>query len=150
MNISVEFSSKTIAEKDIINLEATLDIKLPEEYRKFLLEFNGGRPTPRGFKTIDKKVHSRVKMFIPLGIENHQNLEKVYLEYVVGNKIPNTVFPIAIDPLENFILLSLDKKNFGTVLFWDRMEEKEGYTASFKKIKHVASSFTEFLESLTE
>jgi SMI1 / KNR4 family (SUKH-1) len=37
---------RAVSESEIAALEARIGIALPEDYRRFLLEVNGGRPTP--------------------------------------------------------------------------------------------------------
>ncbi len=53
MTIEFEFAYPydSITESDLENFEKTHDIKLPNDYRRFLLKYNGGKnPTPEALK----------------------------------------------------------------------------------------------------
>ncbi|MFS0901774.1 SMI1/KNR4 family protein [Priestia aryabhattai] len=55
MNIKLENTCKPAAIKEMQSLEQEWNIKLPDEYKEFLLKNNGENPIVRRFKTLDGK-----------------------------------------------------------------------------------------------
>ena len=44
--VEITEEGRPLSEDDIVNLEGRIGCRLPEPYRRFLLKYNGGRPTP--------------------------------------------------------------------------------------------------------
>lgn len=63
MNISFEYSFEPTNIMEIEEFESKYNISLPEDYKRFLLENNGGKPSIRRFKTADGK-HASSKEFM--------------------------------------------------------------------------------------
>src|SRR5262249_19032361 len=130
----------------IEKLETRVGAKLPGEYRRFLQLENGGKPDVRGFrfKTADGGIsNSQVEWFFGLcKNDGYGLLDKVD---VYGGRIPGGTLPIACDPFGNLVLLSLNMKDYGAVLFWDHETELTISENVFK----ISDSFSAFIESLS-
>lgn len=137
--------------EDIVQeLEQTIGFTLPEDYRSWILENNGGVPTPGGFEFNDLygAKESVVQLFLPVGKEHTYNVLGQYELFTGEDRLPAEVVPIAFDPFGNMICLDLQDGEFkGTVLFWDHeMEHVESGLESNLFI--VAESFSEFLQMI--
>ena len=127
-------------EEAINVLEMFLEVKLTDDYKKFLLEHNGGHPEP----SISK--HSCVRYLF--GLHNgpyHCNLVKRIKMY--QGRIPEGIIPIASDPGGNLFCLAL-KQNRGSVYFWDH--EREEDEPSMNNMEIESTSFNSFIEELKE
>jgi hypothetical protein len=114
-------------------------LHLPEDYRQFLLEHNGGIPTPED--TIDfEGGSSDIKCFYGISDgENEASLErnlKDIKEWGIDEGLP-----IGHDFFGNFYLLSVQSEREGQIFFWDH---------DLGDMLFVAASFTEFTEKLCE
>lgn len=130
-------------------LEAKLRTRLPDDYREFLLEHNGGRPKPAKFvfaRRIGPYTDSLVDWFLALYDGEHSNLETVC--GWLANRIPDNLLPVAIDPFGNFVLLGLSGEHRGKVYFWDH-EREPARQPDWSNIDLVADSFDAFLRGLT-
>jgi hypothetical protein len=66
MTLQISESAHPLSDADISAFEAMGNIRLPDAYRGFLMAHNGGKPMPKRFVTLDKKVESMVAMFFPI------------------------------------------------------------------------------------
>src|SRR6478736_6542647 len=96
---------------------------LPDEYRQFLLSCNGGKPTHRAFRFIERGRESIGALRYLYGdckerLYSIQDKIEVY-----SGRIPEYFLPIGCDSFGNLILLSLRKEDHGSVYFWDHERE---------------------------
>lgn len=124
-------------------MEQVVGRPLPEPYRVFLLEYNGGRPTPdiidikgAAFRGTDIQVlHSVDDEFRSCDILwNWENLD--------GCK-ESGLLPIANDSGGHKFALVLDKENYGHVYYFDSNEVPP-------RPYHIANDFNEFLSLLRD
>ena len=132
--------------QDINDFEETNEVKLPEDYKQFLIEHNGGRPYPY----ISPVANSDVQWIY--GMVYEPNYASLFWHIEIFQKrIPSWYFPIANDSGGNLYLMSLYYENLGIIVFWDHEGETDGDADQyFDNIKIVANSFTEFLNQLVE
>ncbi|MEH6980078.1 SMI1/KNR4 family protein, partial [Bacillus pseudomycoides] len=69
------YSYKPLASEDIRNFENKYGITLPDDYKKFLLHSNGGKPVKRRFKTVDGTITTSIMLFFPIAEETESNLQ---------------------------------------------------------------------------
>jgi len=142
-------SSEKLNPSVIANLENELGISLPNQYRRFLLEHNGGRPSADCFDFKGGTTGSCVDWFLGIHNKPHNNLLR-YLE-TYKDRIPQNFFPIAHDPGGNLIAISVAGFDRGRVYFWDHEQEKEeGETPDYSNVVPIADSFDEFIGKLYE
>ena len=123
----------------IARFEKKLGVRLPQDYRRFLLACNGGEPVDGEF-AVEGWGSTVIHYFFGLntGIEVYTldwNLSK--LEHV----FPDSVIPIASDPGGYLVALGVKRRAEGKVYFWDRGEKLE-------QLVRVAPSFDGFLSRL--
>lgn len=131
-------------ENELNDFETQNGTKLPQDYRDFLLKFNGGKPNQKtSFNTSTKVTYF-------LGMHNGDYYASLYKHIeMYKSRLPFGTFPVATDPFGNLFIMSLHPESNGHIYFWDHEEEPEyqdgHYTAN---CFFVANSFSEFVESL--
>jgi len=129
---------------EIDDFEKANKMKLPLDYRSFLLSFNGGTPDLRHNAQPDTDIE-----YI-FGMHNgpyHASLYKKIDMY--SDRLPLSTFPIASDPFGNLFIMSLHSENLGHIYFWDQEGEPEHQDGHYvDNCYFVASSFNEFIGNL--
>lgn len=138
---------------DLDALEHRLRIKLPEDYRQFLLEHNGGHPEPSGFSFVegsDGLTDSGVAWFLAVHKGTASNFENDFNVYKVRNRrLPDNLVPIARDSFGNRICMSFDGDDKGAIYFWDHeIEADEGEEATYRNCYLIAPTLQQFLDGL--
>ncbi len=135
--------------KDQLHIfELNTHIRLPTEYRDFLLTYNGGKPEPSFFWITFGEDGSSVQQFYGLHDGPH-NLSIDTYTGEEGYRLPKSVLPIADDGVGNFICLGISLSTFGKVFFMDHDSHPVNDPDSMRGITKIANSFSEFLFSLT-
>lgn len=143
---------KTITAEDIIRLENEMDIELPQEYKAFLLQNNGGYVDGFLCTPSFKELHPETgEAFVQsVNPDKFYSLDEVREEYednLDDPVFPEKLLPIAYDSAGNKILLGVDQtKDFGCVFFANH----EWYVSQtgFYVITKMADSFDEFVNCL--
>lgn len=136
--------NEKITLKDITEFENRCNINLPNEYKDFLLRYNGGYPKASTFKISDEYGESVVNKFYGIG-NMKGNLDKVY--EILDGELPEGFISIGSDPGGNEICIGIDEKYYGKIYFWIHdMESDEELSNMF----FLADSFTSFFENLYE
>lgn len=117
------------------SFEEHIGKELPSDYKEFIVKYNGGYPQEPN--SIIDNWNVSVRCFFGLDVNNNYNLGHVLNLY--KDVIPLNSIPIAEDNSGNLIVLSLEKPSYGEIFFWDH----EGI-----KLKIIAQSFTDFIDSL--
>ncbi|MDY6994535.1 MAG: SMI1/KNR4 family protein [Pseudomonadota bacterium] len=149
MNIRMTESEKKLTPHEIEKAEKTLNLQLPEEYKRFLLLYNGGHPEPGKFKYIcdDHQNRSLVAWFLAIYEGKAENFSTFYKTY--KGRIPEDTIAIARDPGGNLILLGIEAENRGKLFFWlQDFEVEEGEIPDYSNVCLIADSFDEFFNSL--
>ncbi|GAA5003081.1 SMI1/KNR4 family protein [Acinetobacter puyangensis] len=150
----IESKGYPISENDVIEFENLITLKLPHEYRIFLLQYNVCMIFPDCFDFLEnnEKSDSRIRYF--LGLNVHPRKEYYYSLYwyydLMQRRIPKNFLAIAPDPFGNAILIHLTG---GSIWFWDHELEADteaGEEVSMDNISFIANSLDEFLNSLYE
>jgi hypothetical protein len=151
MNIRMIESEKNLTPHEIKKVEERLNIQFPEEYKHFLLLYNGGHPQPEGFEYIceDHQNKSLVAWFLAIYDGKAENFLTFFKTY--QGRIPENTVAIARDPGGNLILIGIGENNKGKIFFWlQDFEVEEGEVPDYSNVCLVANRFDEFLNSLFE
>lgn len=150
----MEHNGPKITKNSIVNLESSLKKQLPNEYKAFLLEYNGGEPIQRAidFDAQELRINGdyiatfyEVSDDITYGIlpniENHAGL------------IPQDMIFIAISPEGNYFLLSLREDSYGEVFYKDHeIEDKTTLNINSgilpESMIRIAGNFKSFISML--
>ena len=122
---------------DIIeSVEHRLQITLPEDYKQFVLKYDGGYPN-------HFKVDGKVEIFnnlISLDENEYNNIYEILED--LQDRICDQLIPFAEDGFGN--LLCFDYSANKNIVFWDR-EKNYG---DFKELPLVCFSFSSLIENL--
>lgn len=151
MGTTMHDSQEPLTEEDIATAEAELGLSLPEQYKRFLLNYNGGYPEPDAFpiQNNPSDTHGLVHYFLCIKKDDIYNL-MTYVTRFRG-RVPGELLPIAVDPGGNLICLSVVGANRGQVYFWEHEEEApEGELPGYGNVYLVADSFDQFFNDLSK
>lgn len=136
-----KFDTTGIEEK-VTEFENKYSIILPEQYRSFLLKYNGGI-TPETEFTY-KRTSTDIRAFYGIGQNiDYYSFDNVF-ENVLKDILPLSAFlelhilPIAEDSFGNYFTIGVDGENAGKVFFCDH---EKGM-----KTKLLTETFSEFLQ----
>ena len=115
---------------EIEKLQEKYNIIFPQDYRCFLLNYNGGDTPNTKFRI--KGVSSDIRAFFGIGSAD-KNAENNDLDIWIESE----VYPIACDSFGNTIVIGINEKNNGSVFFCDH--EKGG------EMTLIANSFAGFV-----
>ncbi|MBO1004899.1 SMI1/KNR4 family protein [Pseudogracilibacillus auburnensis] len=116
MNIELEMGFERTDLSEISTFENTRNIILPEDYRSFLMESNGGKPVIRRFKTIDGKHTSSLMLLFPVAIRSGSSLISAYNEFNGEHIIPPNLLAIGKDPIDNIFVFLLQVMTLGVFI----------------------------------
>jgi cell wall assembly regulator SMI1 len=152
MLVQIERSEAPISATELDQLEQKLSIRLPKEFKDFILKHNGGKPKPSVFHfkhVAGSYSDSCVDWFLAIYDGEYDNFESYFETYKIDQtRIPAELVPIAHDPGGNLVCIAVDGPQVGAVYFWDHENEEE--SASYNNVHIIADSFVEFLNSLSE
>ncbi|MBV4360346.1 SMI1/KNR4 family protein [Pinibacter aurantiacus] len=133
-----------LQQNELNDFEAKNSISLPKDYKVFLLEFNGGSPSP------NRNQNPETVVTYVLGMHNGEYYTSLYKHIdMFKHRLPLSTFPIATDSFGNLFIMSLHSDGYGNIYFWDHEGEavhQDGHYVD--NCYFVAYSFTEFVENL--
>lgn len=148
MPVEISAGQGPLAESELAAAEQQLGVKLPDDYRRFMLQHNGGQPEPDGFaiqwrpgqKAAAAAATSMVSWFFMVYGGRHENLLRMN-QITFRDRLPKGTVAIGRDPGSNLLLLRCDDSpQRGELLYWLMEMEAGG-----DNVGHVAASFDEFL-----
>jgi ankyrin repeat protein len=135
-----------VSEESVKKFEFQIGALLPEEYRTFLLNHNGGEPKFSDFKLGEGDMTGLHNIY---GIFEQDHQSDILNNYnVFKGRVKKELLPIADDPFGNQICIGIKNKYIGKIYFWDH--EFEGSFFKSKAITLIANNFNDFLECLFE
>lgn len=144
MKLEIEKLNAPITIPEIDRFNNSSGYKLPEEYKEFLLNHNGGSCknnlyklkenfSSKGFTLFSVDEFFRLKVDSPLWIKSR------------ANELGDGLLCIALCSGEHIILLSLREKDYGKIYFFD-----EDFTYEEAELTLLADNFEEFLNKAQE
>jgi len=144
-----------IEERDIDKLERKLNKKLPDEYRKFLLLYNGGTPI-RNLFTRNLELGCLVVNDLHGINAEHKYNDLYHMIDVYDGRIPSNFIPIGGDPGGNVFCLCISEDFYGKVYFWDHNNEDDSdekvnkHASLTNNMYFLSDDFNSFVNRLTE
>lgn len=130
--------------KDLETFEKIINYRLPNDYRSYLLEFNGAEPI-NPYCTISNE-EGEAKIHGMLGIHNGPEYVKLEPSFGDNNNTKNTgMLGFAYDEGGNYFCLCLKPDNYGEVYFYDHESSEANKIDTLVK---VTDSFDKFIASL--
>lgn len=136
MNIINGFGKLNISQ--IENIEASLHIKLPTDYRQFLLDFNGGIPKDNYLTLIVKKLNKKPILGALLGINEDSNFDILDWNFEYKSDMPESSIIIGTDYSSGLFVMMLDNEYNG-IYYWDNAENGDN-------VYFIASDFVNFMK----
>lgn len=134
-----------LSQNRLEEFEKQIQSRLPQDYRDFLLQYNGGQPAPSFFWIVPEEDGSEVERFYGIHDQTWHSLETYVGEQRYG--IPSSLLPIADDGTSNFVCIDISTDHYGEVYFIDH-ELHEFDPGSTEGITKLANAFSEFLRLL--
>ena len=147
MTVTFSETLPPISESDIQALEGQLGARLPDSYRTFLLEHNGGKPSSDIFFISEREGTDSLRFLF--GMADHEYYSLTDQIRGFSNWIPANFIPIGCDDFGNVICLSIKGEDVGKVYFWDQeySVDEEGKPDNLN-ITLIGDSFSEFIDGL--
>ena len=145
--MKIEITTPKINENEIVKQEIYFKCEFPEDYKKFLLEYNGGIPE----KTLIYFSNDGgiIDLFFGFCDDDIYGLRKNNASYL--NRKPSNMMPIACDPGGNLFLMSIRGNDYGSIYFWDHeFEVEDDQEADYSNLTFVAKSFTDLINNLRD
>ena len=154
MKIEMTDVGPKLSEEELAKFEEQIGFTLPISYRKFLLAYNGGNPSPY-FYVVPKWHYqqSLVNEFNGIDPDGEHIIDLRETIELLASRLPKGFIPIAGDPGGNCVLISLDGPTYGKIYFWDHENEPEDCTenlSDYANIYWLADDFEDFLNNLKE
>ena len=138
-----------ISASDITDFERLIRAELPNAYKEFLLETNGGRPIPADFLIPGTETSSTVSVLLGIDKTSSRN-DLVHVFQNQELEIGDDNIEIGNDLGGNLLLLVFRGKKTGAVLYVDILWELPESVESTFNSYVLSNSFDEFLDSLFE
>lgn len=157
MNVVISEGEGPLASEGLEAAEQALGVSLPDDYRAFLLKYNGGQVEPDGFAITWRPgqreamvgAASMVSWLFAVYDGRHENLLRMNQVTFKGRLPPGTI-AIGRDPGSNLLLLRTTGPRYGEVLYWLMETEartEDGEPPSEDNVGFVADSFDDFLQN---
>jgi hypothetical protein len=162
-NFTVVDQGPAISESEIAVFEKKIGESLPDDFREYMLKYNGGGLLLDG-KNIIVKIDWQgkdpqeggsgafVEYFHEFSDDTSSGLEMNDCYQTFKDRIPDDTISIAHDPGGSLFLIGVKGKNRGKVFFWSRDYEdiNKGPDGSptYDNVGFVSNSFKNFLEKL--
>jgi hypothetical protein len=150
-----------ITEEHVIHFEQQIGARLPEEYRQFLIRYNGGQFEKKDIRFFNH--FTETKQFADLnclhGISSENNKMMGVVLQSSSSRQPPQVIVIGNNSGTGLFCLAVRGENYGKIYFWDAqiiygyIEEEEEASEAERDMNNVfwlADSFHEFIEKLEE
>src|SRR5699024_9944271 len=136
-----------LSKSDIEDFENANNVKLTNDYKEYLLKWNGGKPRPGNVFKIDGHGESVLNVFNGIG-DMYDNLSDIIDIYEF--RLPEGFIPIADDPGGNAILLGTIPPYYDHIYFWNHENEPDLEEPDMGNMYFLADNIWEFLDSLYE
>jgi cell wall assembly regulator SMI1 len=140
MRTALIHSGDSVTQQDISEFEKSFEVRLPKDYKDFLLETNGGRPEKSFFPFEDDGFG--IGWFYNLKNGKYTLEFTLELLWIAEQTIPRNLIPIARGHGADFYCICLDTANYGQIYVWHGNMDVEPFK--------VANSFSELIEGLTD
>ncbi|NRA62979.1 MAG: SMI1/KNR4 family protein [Pseudobacteriovorax sp.] len=139
-----------IENAELDDLEKKYDFNLPNDYREFMITYNGGRLKPQEFIATYKDGSERpsiVDSFLKVIPKGPCRIESTIINLqILEKRISRDLIPVAETPFGDLICLGVKGKAKEKVYFWNLEENDENST--IEDLGLIANSFQEFIDSL--
>jgi len=154
--------NKKVTDEDIANIEKKYNLKLPEDYKEYLLKYNGIAAGKNWLGDDYAEDGNRIEIYIPIlderaeisvrclfncngcDVKKSTNLH-TYMD-MFGDELPEGAILIGDSDEAGFFGLDTSEEHYG-VFFWDD-QRRLSFSTDEMNAYHIAESFTDFLEKV--
>ncbi|MBZ0320168.1 MAG: SMI1/KNR4 family protein [Anaerolineae bacterium] len=148
--VTIHESRPPITDADIQAVEQQLNIKFPDDYRRFLLAHNGGRPKLGVFLIPDDPIPNQssiLNWFYCIDPTDY-NYDILRNAEIFKDRMPPEFIPIGEDPGGNQICLVISGEDKGMIFFWDHEQEMdEGEPPTYDNLFFIADNIDDLLNN---
>lgn len=138
-----------LSQKDMEDFEIKNNIELTNDYKVFLLKWNGGVPDPEVFMISEEEGPTVMNYFYSIGdTENDNDLADCLDVYEL--RLPEGFIAIGDDPAGNAILLGASGPHYDQIYFWDHENEPDLDEPDMSNMYFLADNIWMFLDHLYE
>lgn len=140
MSTEIENGLGEISEDKVSQFEFNHSLKLPGSYRRFLLNYNGGRVRSGLFNFTNRsgdREMGEISFLFGIVNDNILSLQENIATY--AERLPSDVIPIGRDSGGNLICLGVRGSEFGKVYYWLHYEEDE--VADYHNLYVISEDF---------
>jgi hypothetical protein len=132
--------------------ETNTGLKLPDDYRRFLLAWNGGTVSPFVFshRHLEAAPHEQQRILEVLSDWDDVLDDSRLDDDPTIRAVPPQHLVIGTDPRDVCILLSLAPDTYGRIRTWYKNYDQAWGEPGNDQVGEVAESFSAFLDSLTD
>jgi hypothetical protein len=136
--------------QELSKWETAAGLKLPDDYRRFMLEWNGGTISPYVFSHRYPRAETPdEELILEVLCDWDDVLDNSRLEDEPGvRSIPPQHLVIGTDPRDVYLLLSLAPDSYGRIRTWYKNYDVTWGEPPNDKVGEVAGSFRAFIEGL--
>ena len=128
----------------IEKFEIENNVQLTEQYKSFLLKWNGGKVIPNLFMISDEQGPSVLNVLYGIG-DMYDNLTD-FID-IMEERLPLGFIPIGDDPSGNVICLGTKDPYYEKIYFWDHEQESDD-PDEMNNMYFLANTIDEFLDNL--
>ena len=161
--LRIDDTGPQLTESDVSNFEVCCGLTLPKDFKSFLLQFNGGRPTPDTIRIGQElgnmdagaaaDLPGKTNVDTIFGLRDPMvscNLDWNFATFKERlRNLPNVLLPIACDSGGSIFCLTLSEESKGRIVYCD-LECVFAKYGTVPGLYEVAASFEEFLSSLKD
>lgn len=154
--VNFALSGPKLTQTDIEHVERTLNWRLPPPYRRFLLEINGGDPSPNivNFQGQGDQATNVQQLFIVRAADERDDLlaQWNFLQESLAFHFGEVRYlPFAIDPFGNYLCMAMQAPNEGAIYYWEFWKNvAPGYDPNPAALFFIAPDFDSFLAKLRD
>jgi hypothetical protein len=134
-----------VSRERVSAFEREYRLRLPQDYREFLVTYNGGYPDLTQFTIAEAGTDALVHYFIGLGTAQARDL--VFWLERYREEVPAHFLIIGRDPGGNLLVLGCEGATDPGVYYWDHAHALTG-SSDERNTYYLAPSFSEFIDAL--
>ncbi|MBU8907668.1 SMI1/KNR4 family protein [Desertibacillus haloalkaliphilus] len=137
-NVIWKYSKGKVDESTLSEIERYFNVSFPSFYKEIVREYNGARPRPNAFHTIDGK-EVRIRSFLPIGKDYTDNIVNVNKR--LKDKLPQQLIAFANDDFGNYFCFDFKDEKEITIVFWEHENselfqlERDGFLALLGSVR---------------
>ena len=122
-------------------------IDLSDDYKNFLVKFNGGTPDKSIFRIADFECVLNSLLMLASAAGIYYSIENYMENYKL--RIPSVTVPIGYSPGGDLFLMKTSEPDFGVIYYWRHDLEAEFDGRKYwGNVEKIASNFSAFLDGL--